>query len=217
MSSLIVLHGFRQNGAHLHAHLNPLRARLPAELQIQVPDGTRACSPASLARLAPMLGRDNPEPHLCWWDATDDGSGYRGDEARRGLRDRLLDGADRPRGILGFSQGAGLGAIAAALAARGEFPALDFVVLAAGRKPRATALVPLFDAPVALPSLHVMGTRDPSLPFSERLASCFTPELCEIARWDGPHVLPTYGQGADAIVDFVTRQLSGKVANTSAG
>ncbi|HEX6240107.1 MAG TPA: hypothetical protein VFZ61_04415 [Polyangiales bacterium] len=209
MTSLIVLHGFRQNGAHLHAHLGPLRARLPESLQIHVPDGTRTCSPASLARLAPMLGRDNPEPHLCWWDATDDGSQYRGYEASRELLHTLLERAARPRGILGFSQGAGLAAIAAALARRGEFPALDFVVLAAGRKPRATALAPLFDTPVTLPSLHVMGTRDPSLPYSERLAVCFAAELCEVARWDGPHVLPTRGIGADAIVEFVTRQLTG--------
>jgi hypothetical protein len=201
----------------LHAHLGPLAARLPATLELQVPDGTRSCSPASLARLAPMLGRDNPEPHLCWWDATDDGSEYRGYEASREHLHMLLSRAARPRGILGFSQGAGLAAIACALAAQGAFPVLDFAVLVAGRKPRATALVPLFDTSVALPCLHVMGTRDPSLPYSERLASCFTPELCEIARWDGPHVLPTYGQGADAIVDFVTRQLSGEVANTSAG
>jgi predicted esterase len=213
MSSLIVLHGFRQNGAHLHEHLRPLRTRWPESLQLEVPDGTRTCSPASLSRLAPMLGRGNPEPHLCWWDATDDGSEYRGYEASRDLLHELLERAARPRGILGFSQGAGLCAIACALSGRGEFPALDFAIVVAGRKPRATALAPLFDTPVALPSLHVMGTRDPSLPYSERLAECFAPERREIARWDGPHVLPTYGPGADAIEDFVTRQLGAALAD----
>lgn len=212
MTTLIVLHGFRQNAAHLSEHLAPLCARLPHALSVVVLDGPHTCSEASLTRLAPFLGRDNPQPHLCWWDATDDGREYRGFEQSLAYVRAQVEAAPGPVGVLGFSQGAGFAASLAALAAHGSFPALQFVVLAAGRKPRALALLPLFEAPLTIPSLHVVGTRDPSLAYADRLAECFAPGQRELARWDGPHVLPTRGPGADAIVSFVTRQVSGAQA-----
>jgi predicted esterase len=207
MTTLIALHGFRQNGAHLSSHLTRLVARLPAHVRVEAPDGPHHCSPASLARLAPVLGRDNPEPHLCWWDATDDGREYRGFAHSRERVRALIEQHGEPAGLIGFSQGAILAATLAALAQRGEFPALRFVVLVAGRRPRAEALTPLFDVPLALPSLHVMGARDPSTPFSEKLFECCLEGARELARWDGPHVVPTYGPGADAIVAYITRHV----------
>jgi hypothetical protein len=35
-----------------------------------------------------------------------------------------------------------------------------FAVLVAGRKPRAAALQPLFETPIRVPSLHVVGDAD---------------------------------------------------------
>jgi hypothetical protein len=81
--------------------------------------------------------------------------------------------------------------------------------MVAGRKPRALALQPLFEPPLTLPSLHVWGARDPFGPNAETLVPLFTPEKRELLRWDGPHVVPTYGPGADGIVDFITRQVAG--------
>jgi predicted esterase len=207
MTTLIVLHGFTQNGTQLGSHLAPLLTRLPASLTVRTPDAPHPCSEAGLKRLASMLGSDGwPAPHLCWWDATDDGSVYRGFEQSRDLIAGLVHEAPGPVGLLGFSQGAILTAALGALSARGEFPALQFVAMVAGRKPRAAALAPLFDAPLLLPSLHVWGSRDAFSAHVQTLVECFAPAQREEVCWDGPHLVPTYGPGADAIVDFLTRQ-----------
>jgi predicted esterase len=207
MTTLIVLHGFTQNGAQLGEHLAPLLKRLPASLQVHFPDAPHPCSEAGLKRLARMLGSETwPGPHLCWWDATDDGSVYRGFEQSLELIRARVEQAPGPVGLLGFSQGAIMAASLAALAARGAFPALHFVALVAGRKPRAAALAPLFDPTLSVPSLHVWGARDPFNTQARPLLECFAPERREEVSWDGPHLVPTYGPGADAIVDFLTRQ-----------
>jgi len=206
MTRLLVLHGFTQNGAALRAHMEPLLARLPDSLELDFPDAPHACSPASVARMHARIGDATPPgPYRCWRDASDDGLQYRGfDETRALLTERASRG---PRvGMLGFSQGAIAASAFAALAAHGQFPHLDFVILVAGRTPRAEQLAPLFGEPLALPSLHVCGTRDPMREPSARLAEAFDPGQRETASWMGPHVVPTRGSAADAIASFLARQ-----------
>ena len=50
---------------------------------------------------------------------------------------------------------------------------------------------------------HVVGDVQPCL-----VVSAFVPDRREIAVWPGPHVIPTRGPGAHAIVAFLRRQLS---------
>jgi hypothetical protein len=80
------------------------------------------------------------------------------------------------------------------------------VALVAGRIPRAAALKPLFDVALSLPSLHVWGERD-LMARSEapKLVERFTAETREAVHWDGPHILPTFGPAADAIVAFIRK------------
>lgn len=206
MTSLIALHGFTQNGVQFRAHLSPLLARLPADIQIVVPDAPHACSEGGRERLQRMLGGASPPPpHLSWWDATDDGRAYRGwEQSLASLR--ALVAKDAAYGLLGFSQGAIVSAALSALAAHGEFPAPRFAVLVAGRKPRADVFQPLFDRPLATPSLHVWGERDTFGTIeSAKLVDVFEPSQRQIAIWPGPHLVPTHGPGADAIVSFVER------------
>jgi predicted esterase len=107
-------------------------------------------------------------------------------------------------GLLGFSQGAALAATLAALSARKELPPVPFVVLVAGGIPRAGALRPLFDRPVAVPSLHVWGERDVlAVTRSAALAECFDPDARTTFVWSGSHVLPTRGPGGDALVAYI--------------
>jgi predicted esterase len=206
MITLIALHGFTQNGQQLRTHLSPLLARLPAQLQVEVPNAPHTCSEAGRERLQRMLGGPSlPPPHLSWWDSTDDGRVYRGwEESLAGLR-ALAEGYDAV-GLLGFSQGAIAAAALAALAEHGAFPALRFAVLVAGRKPRAELFQPLFDRPLTTPSLHVWGERDVfgNIEFAKLVAE-FEPSRREVANWPGPHLVPTHGPGADAIVSFIAK------------
>jgi surfactin synthase thioesterase subunit len=152
-----------------------------------------------------MLGNVQAPPHLCWWNATDDGRLYRGfAESLAVLQGHVSDGA--PFGVLGFSQGAILGATLAALAQRGEFAQPSFVALVAGRVPRAEALKPMFEHELSVPSLHVWGARDVmARNEAPKLAAAFVATTRETICWDGPHVLPTFGPAADAIVAFLRK------------
>jgi dihydrofolate reductase len=156
-----------------------------------------------------MLGGATPAPHLAWWDSTDDGRLYRGWEDSLELLRRLAE-RDSPVGLLGFSQGAIVAAALTALAESGAFPALRFAVLVAGRKPRAELLQPLFTRPLLTPSLHVWGERDAfGQTESAKLVTHFDASRREVASWPGPHLVPTHGPGADAIVDFIVRHAGG--------
>ena len=112
-----------------------------------------------------------------------------------------------PVGVLGFSQGAMLAAATAALSARGELPAIRFAILIAGMQPRAELMQPWFATPIDVPSLHVWGLRDlRSAPGSQALVARFDPRTARTITWPGPHVIPTSGTAADAIVEFIREQ-----------
>lgn len=211
MTLLLALHGYSQTATRFRRDLDPLLTRLPT-LEPLLPSGPHECSLASVERLYSYQPRAQrpPPPYHCWWDASDDGRSYRGWEASvDSLRSSVgaALGARAPRfGVLGFSQGAMMAALLAALAARDEFPRPSFVVLVAGRTPRASDLRPLFEATLPFPSLHVWGERDPFAKYgSAALAERFAPEPREQCVWPGPHLVPTRGPAADAIVEFVGR------------
>jgi predicted esterase len=209
-TTLLGLHGFTQNGALMRAGLEPLTQRLHEGLRLVCPDGPMSCSEASVERLQSRVGGERwPGPHCGWFNASDDGREYVGFEAAHTL---LAGHVERARaagervGLLGFSQGAIATACFAALAAHGRFPRLDFAVLVAGRTPRADAIMPLLAQKVALPSLHVWGERDAlARETAGPLAECFDPGTRELAVWPGPHVVPTRGDAAEAIVRFLER------------
>jgi predicted esterase len=202
---LLILHGFTQNGEVLRAHLAGLFSELPTQVTLTFPDAPHTCSEQSIKRLHAMLGNVQSPPHLCWWNATDDGRLYRGFEESLALLKRCVVESE-PFGVLGFSQGAVFAASLAALAERGEFTQPAFVALVAGRIPRADALKPLFEGVLPLPSLHVWGERDVmAREEAPKLVERFAPETREVVRWDGPHVLPTFGPAADAIMAFIRK------------
>lgn len=203
---LLALHGFTMNGGVMRFAIAPLAERFSSHVRVETPNGPNEVAADSVGRLQKALGGDHvPGPHCAWFDATDDGRVYRGFERTLQLLTGIVERAGTERvGLLGFSQGAILGASLAALAAHGRFPKLDFVVLVAGRTPRADDLVPLLASPLKVPSLHVWGERD-VFQHADAQLQVFEAESRTSAVWPGPHVIPTRGPAADAIVEFVNR------------
>jgi predicted esterase len=208
---IVGLHGFTLNGAVMRSAMQELIAAMEVDpggppARWTFPDGPHACAPATVRRMESLLGgRTSSPPHRGWWDASDDRRIYDGWQASRVLLEPLFVGPT-PVGLIGFSQGAVVAAALAALAERGEFPPLRFVVLVAGHVPRDDILGPLFARPLSVPSLHVWGEKDHlAAPYSAQLADCFVPHRREISVWAGPHVIPTRGPGAQAIVNFLRR------------
>lgn len=209
-TTLLALHGFTQNGAVLREILEPLIARLPQDVTVECPDGPNPCSERSVERMQQLFGGARlPAPHLCWFDASDDGRQYHGFESTKTQLAKLIEAraqrGDRV-GLLGFSQGAIGGAALAALSAHGRFPRLDFVILVAGRVPRADEITPLLTEPLRIPSLHVWGERDPiALPYVQPVVELFDATSRQTVQWPGSHTVPSRGEGADAIVRFIVQ------------
>ena len=202
--TLLAFHGFTMNGEVMRETLEPLARALEPKVRLVCLNAPHTCSAETVERM--YRGSSAPEqsaPHLCWWNASDDGLEYHGwDETRDLVREAL----DRyaPASILGFSQGGILAAAVAALSCSGELPPIHGAVLLAGRRPRAARLQAAFMEPIAVPSLHVWGERDSVTgQYCEELVECFSPTERETVRWPGGHAVPTHGPAFEAIVRFV--------------
>jgi pimeloyl-ACP methyl ester carboxylesterase len=203
-TTLLALHGFTLNGAVMREQLAPLG--LEKHVTLECLDAPHVCPDRAVERLYERWQSERqPPPYLRWWNASDDGRTYVGwAESRELIRERIVSAG--AVGVLGFSQGAIVAAALAALSERGELPPIKFAVLIAGRVPRAAEFADAFAWPLDLPTLHVWGERDKLTgPYGAELADCFSPDTREICTWPGPHVVPSRGPAADAIVDFVRR------------
>lgn len=198
--TLVCLHGLTQNGSALAAQLTALTSRFPTTVDVLCPDAPLPCDEETVQRMA---APEQAPPHLRWWVANEDHSLYQGwDQTLEQLH--VLCDQPGPIAVLGFSQGAIAAAALAGLHAAGQFPKLEFAVMIAGRKPRSSALSPLYAAPLALPSLHIWGDKDgEAVKSGPELADAFSEDTREIVVWSGGHSVPTQGPAADAILERV--------------
>ena len=199
---LLALHGQTLNGGYMRRELARFE-KLGVELEC--PDGPNACSVGMVDRLYAVW--DQPRqapPHCSWFDAIDDGRLYDGWEATRALLAPILERG--PMGILGFSQGATVAAALAALSHHGQVAPIEFVVVIAGRTPRADVLAPFLGDPIGVRSLHVWGENDHLVADTSRaLVDRFDATSRQVVTWPGGHAIPSRGPGATAIEEFITR------------
>jgi len=203
-NTLLALHGFSQNAEVLQESLSALERELGADIKIVCLNAPHVCSEDSVERLYRALpGKRLPGPHLCWWDASDDGLTYAGlDESLAIVDEALLH--YEPAALLGFSQGAIFAATVAGLAQRAEARMPSKVVLIAGRVPRAARVQHAFAEPIAMPSLHIWGERDPLVAdFGQALADRFAVEQRRISVWPGGHRIPQGGPAFEELVQFL--------------
>jgi len=209
LPTLIALHGYTMTGARLRSLGGALFDELEPHFNLLFPDAPHLCPPEAARDAFATWGMIPPDPpHFRWWRSIDDGQVYEGWETACAQIRALLP-AQAPAIVLGFSQGAVLAATLAALSARGNFPKLEGVVLIAGGVPRAHDLSQLFKDPIAVPSLHVWGERDPLAHNSApRLAECFHEAQRQTLTWPGSHAIPQRGPAANTITRFLHERLS---------
>lgn len=199
---LLALHGQSLNGAYMRRELAHLE-KLGVELVC--PDAPNVCPDGAVERLYAVWDSPRqPPPYRAWWDASDDGRVYRGWEATRDLLAPILDIA--PLGIIGFSQGAILATALAAMSQHGQLPPIDYVILVAGRPPRAEVFAPFLIDPIRIRSLHVWGENDQLVGDTSReLVERFDAGNRQVVAWPGAHAIPTQGPAAEAIEQFIAR------------
>ena len=157
-------------------------------------------------------GRGNPRG---WWNAAEVAERpavsktYVGLEESLALARQTLQEHGPFDGLLGFSQGATLGALLCLAPSSPPLPPLRFAVLVSGFMPRDPALEPLR---VPLPSLHVMGEHDQlvAAASSRRLSDCFAGAT--IHSHEGGHLVPSSADFRALLKDFVTRQAAVAIA-----
>ena len=183
---VLCLHGYHGTGAILRRQLAPLARSLPADIEFVYID-------------APSLALGG----FGWWH-----EGFTGWEHTRDWIVERLGAGPRIDGLFGFSQGAALTGLLAALRESRQAPAgLDFrfALMVGGFTSFLPKHADLFPRPLTIPSVHVIGRSDGIVPRSDslKLADRFTAPL--ILEHSGGHVIPGEREVAEPIARFLTR------------
>ena len=182
---VLCLHGYHGTGPTLRRQLAPLAAALPANIEYVYAD-------------APSLAAGD----FGWWH-----EGFSGWERTRDWIVELLRSGPPVDGLFGFSQGAALTGLLAAVRESPEAPDgfdFGFAIMVGGFTSFLPQHAGLFPRKLTVPSVHVIGRSDGivPLPDSLRLADRFTDPM--ILEHDGGHVIP----GKRAIAEPIARFLA---------
>ena len=122
-------------------------------------------------------------------------------EASRAVIAEALSAHAPIDGILGFSQGAAVAALAAS-----HFRDLRFAILCSGYAPTAPPFASLLAAPLPLPSLHIFGRADRQMAQAapcEQLVELFGAEGRVVVEHTQGHIVPASNAYADRYVAFL--------------
>lgn len=183
---VLCLHGYHGTGAILRRQMAPLAGALPAGIEFVYVD-------------APSLAAGG----FGWWH-----EGFSGWEQTRDWITGQLSAGPRVDGLFGFSQGAALAGLLAALRESPRAPrGLDFgfAIMVGGFTSFLPQHADLFPRPLAIPSVHVAGRSDGIVPRSDslELAGRFADPL--VLEHSGGHVIPGDRTVADPIARFLAR------------
>jgi pimeloyl-ACP methyl ester carboxylesterase len=181
---ILCLHGYHGSGAVLRRQIGPLARALPPNIELVYVD-------------APSLSAGD----FGWWH-----EGFSGWERTRDWAAELLHTGPRFDGIFGFSQGAALTGLLAAVhegpAAPPDFE-FEFVIMVGGFTSDLPQHAELFKHKLAVPSVHVIGRADVIVPRRDSLllADRFADPL--VIEHPGGHVIPGEGAVTTPIVEFL--------------
>jgi hypothetical protein len=181
---MLCLHGYHGSGAILRRQMAPLAAAFPANVELVYVD-------------APSLAAGD----FGWWHG-----GFRGWERTRDWTVELLRTGPRIDGIFGFSQGAALTGLLAALGDNDpSTPQFEFAIMAGGFTSTMPQHAGLFRHKLTVPSVHVTGRADTIVPRRDSLllAGRFADPL--IVEHPGGHVIPSGPAVTEPIASFLAR------------
>ena len=178
---LLCLHGCHGSGEILRRQIAPLAAGLSADIDLVFVD-------------APSLSSGD----FGWWH-----EGLRGWERTREWAIELFS-SQHFDGIFGFSQGAALAGMLAAVREAESAPLpFDLAIMVGGFTSTLPQHAHLFEGKLSIPSLHIMGRRDSVVPMRDSLllAQRFSDPI--VIEHGGGHVIPGDMAIAARIAAFV--------------
>jgi fermentation-respiration switch protein FrsA (DUF1100 family) len=180
---MLCLHGYHGSAAILRSQIGPLAATLPADIELVYVD-------------APSLSRGD----FGWWH-----EGFSGWERTREWAVELLRTGPRFDGVFGFSQGAALTGLLAAVRDLDDLD-FDFAIMIGGFTSNLPRHAELFRRKLTVPSVHVMGRSDGIVPMRDSLllADRFADPL--VIEHSGGHIIPGDPAVAGPIVEFLAGQ-----------
>jgi hypothetical protein len=181
---ILCLHGYHGSGAILRGQMESLAASLPASIEFVYVDAP--------SRATGDFG---------WWH-----EGFDGWEHTRDWALELLCAGPRFDGVFGFSQGAALAGLLAAVQESGSAPPgfrVDFVIMVGGFTSDLPRHAELLRRKLTTPSVHVIGRSDVIVPCEDslRLARRFEDPL--IIEHSGGHIVPGHDAVARPIAKFL--------------
>jgi pimeloyl-ACP methyl ester carboxylesterase len=188
---VLCLHGYHGSGTILRRQMAPLAAAIPPGVELVYAD-------------APALA----EGDFGWWH-----EGFRGWERTRDWAVELLRTGPRIDGIFGFSQGAAMAGLLAALRDSRPSPIwFEFAIMVGGFTSAMPQHAALFRHKLTVPSVHVTGQADAIVPRRDSLllADRFADPL--IIEHPGGHVIP----GEPAVTAPIAGFLAGFARDTGA-
>ncbi|GAB6029269.1 Ovarian cancer-associated protein 2 [Chamberlinius hualienensis] len=193
---ILCLHGYRQDGVSFKSKLGGFRKMLNSHVEFtfvtaplripQVVNGDEALE--TVNQCGWWFSKDTPS--FSAHDITNQSIGF--EESIQMIEEEFIKEGPFD-GIIGFSQGACLGAMLAGLQQINKLKAISFkfVILVAGFKSKSSAHIEFLPVEkIQIPSLHVYGETDGIIPkaMSEELLQQF--ENPEIAIHPGGHYVP---------------------------
>jgi Serine hydrolase (FSH1) len=179
---MLCLHGYRGTGEILRSQMAPLAAALPAGVELVYVD-------------APSLASGG----FGWWH-----EGFSGWERTRDWAVELLSAGPRIDGIFGFSQGAALTGLLAAVRDSPSPPIwFDFAIMVGGFTSTMPQHADLLRHKLTIPSVHVTGRADTIVPRRDSLllADRFARPL--VIEHPGGHVIPSGPAVTGQIAEFL--------------
>jgi pimeloyl-ACP methyl ester carboxylesterase len=179
---MLCLHGYHGSAAILRRQMAPVADRLPADVELVFVD-------------APSLASGD----FGWWH-----DGFRGWERTRDWVTDLIR-AEHFDGVFGFSQGAALAGLLAAISTAEAAPiSFDFAIMVGGFTSSSPQHAHLFPGKIRMPSVHVMGRIDGIVPMGDSLllAERFVDPL--VIQHGGGHVIPDDPAITARIAGFLT-------------
>ena len=214
---ILCLHGYAMNSDWFAQWLAPIENALADGVEFIYPQGPIECPDTEVRAMATQFQVAMPESRIgpglnwSWYRATNDKPPhYLGLDDSLGWIKQFCQTHGPIDGVLGWSQGAVMAAIMAAY--QQNDPDYDFgfgwVVLCGGFLPGDAAVKAVFDPPISLPSLHVVGKKESEFMLQRALRLHAAFQAGEWLETPVGHVMPiAYPDYMMKIVGWIAAQL----------